>query len=50
MQEYIKHGNALIKVFRPVLTEEEQKKRENQIQIALQQFGKAMQDAERITP
>ena len=50
MTEYIQHGNALIKVFRPVLTEEEQKKRENQIQIALQQFGKAMQDAERITP
>lgn len=46
MKKYI-HGNAVIVVHRPELTTEDQKKREGQILTVLQQFGKAMQDAER---
>ena len=37
-------GNATIIVHRPKLTEAEQSKSENHIVIALQQFGRAMQD------
>ena len=38
-------GKAIIT--RPTLTDSERKKRERQIEAALQQFGRAMQDAER---
>lgn len=40
-------GNAEVVVYRPELTEEERAKRERQIVIALNQFGKAMVDAEK---
>lgn len=46
MKKYI-HGNAVICVTRPELSAEEQKKQEGRIMTALQQFGRAMQDAER---
>lgn len=46
MTEYIR-GNAVIRVHRPELSPEKEKKQEQQIMLALQQFGKAMQDAER---
>ena len=46
MKKYI-HGNAVICVTRPELSAEDQKKQEGQILTVLQQFGKAMQDAER---
>lgn len=46
MEKYI-HGNAVICVTRPELTAEDQKKQEGRILTVLQQFGKAMQDAER---
>lgn len=36
--------NAVVRVFRPNLNEEEQAKREQMILTALQQFGKAMQE------
>lgn len=42
-----KRGNATIVVYRPELTADERKKKERRIEAALQQFGKAMQDAER---
>lgn len=41
------YGNAIIVVHRPELTEAEQAKQERHIEIALQQFGKAMQETER---
>lgn len=41
-----KYGNAIVKVYRPE-HEEERKKNEKQILLSLQQFGKAMADAER---
>ena len=40
------YGNAIIFVHRPELTEAEKAKREKHIEIALQQFGKAMQEQE----
>lgn len=40
------YGNSVIKITRPVLTETERAKMEGRISIALQQFGKAMQDAD----
>lgn len=43
----IKHGNATIIIHRPELTADERKKQERQLERALQQFGRAMQDAER---
>ena len=42
--EYIV-GNAIVFVTRPELTEKEQTKVNNKISIALQQFGKAMVNA-----
>lgn len=42
MTEY-KFGNAIIVVSRPKLTEKEKAKREGNVLLALQQFGKAMQ-------
>lgn len=45
MNEYI-HGNVTIVVSRPSLTAEERARREKQILTALQQFGRAVQDAE----
>jgi len=44
IKEY-QHGNAIIRVTRPDLTEAEQAKQESYISIALQQFGKAMEEA-----
>lgn len=41
------YGNAIIVVHRPELTETEQAKQERHIEIALQQFGKAMQETKR---
>lgn len=46
MTEY-RIGNAIVRVYRPELTEAERKKREDQLRTGLQQFGKAMVDAER---
>lgn len=46
MKRY-EYGNAVIVVHRPELSHEDQKKREGQILTVLQQFGRAMQDAER---
>lgn len=43
----IQHGNATIVISRPELTEAERAKREAKILLALQQFGKAMVDAEK---
>lgn len=40
-------GNAIIEVHRPELTAEERARREAQILIALQQYGKAMVEAEK---
>lgn len=37
-------GNCIVCVTRPELSEAERTKRERQIQIALQQFGRAMQE------
>lgn len=39
------YGNAIIEIHRPTLTPEDRRKRETQIQIALQQFGKAAFEA-----
>ena len=39
----IQHGNAVIKIYRPTLTEEEKKKRETQLALALQECGKALE-------
>lgn len=46
MKQYIL-GNAVVVVHRPELSAEDQKKQEGRILTVLQQFGKAMQDAER---
>ena len=46
MTEY-RIGNAIVVVHRPELTEEERAKREAKVLLALQQFGKAMVDAEK---
>lgn len=46
MKEYI-IGNAIVEVSRPELTEAEQAKRKGVILTALQQYGKAMANAER---
>lgn len=43
----IQYGNAIIKIHRPVLTEEEQARQERQLEIALQLFGKEMMKSER---
>lgn len=43
VREYI-HGNAIITVYRPELTEKERKKIEGQILISLQQIGKEMKE------
>ena len=40
-----RHGNAIIKVYRPDLSEKELEKRKETILIALQQVGKAMEDS-----
>lgn len=37
-------GNCIVCVTRPELSDEERAKRERQIQIALQQYGRAMQE------
>lgn len=39
----IRNGNATIIVYRPTLTEEEKKKRETQLALALQECGKALE-------
>ncbi len=49
MNKYI-IGNATVVVSRPVLSESEQAKREGVILTALQQYGKAMTEAGRVTP
>jgi hypothetical protein len=36
----IKVGNCICEINRPILTPEEQKRREDQVMLALQQFGK----------
>lgn len=41
------YGNATIVIHRPELTEAEQAKSERQLLIALQQFGKAMQESKK---
>ena len=41
------YGNATIVTYRPEQTEQEQKKHERRIEAALQQFGKAMVNAEK---
>lgn len=46
MTEY-RFGNAIVKITRPVLTPDEAAKSEQRIRVALQQFGREMQDAER---
>jgi len=43
----LQFGNAIIKVYRPTLSETEQANRERQLENALQLFGKAMVDSER---
>lgn len=43
MKEYT-IGNAIVCISRPELSEAERARREKQIQIALQQFGRAMQE------
>lgn len=40
----IKIGNAIVCITRPELSDAERAKRERQIQIALQQFGRAMHE------
>jgi len=42
----LRYGNAIICIYRPELTEEERKKRETRLAIALQQFGKEMYEVE----
>lgn len=42
MEKTIQHGNAVIKVYRPTITDEERKRRERQISIALQQLGQTI--------
>lgn len=39
----LQFGNAIIKIYRPTLTAEEQKKRERNVLIALQQVGQSME-------
>ena len=46
MKKTIQHGNATIKVYRPTLTEEEQKRREKQISNALHQIGQSISKQE----
>ena len=41
-----KHGNCTITVHRPILTDEERIKREEEIKRALAEFGRAMYRAE----
>lgn len=41
VNEY-RHGNAIIYVYRPELTEEERAKRERNLLSALEQYGKAV--------
>lgn len=43
----IRHKNTIIVIHRPELPADERKKKEQRIEHALHQFGKAMQDAER---
>lgn len=40
----IKVGNCTCEINRPILTPEEQKRREEQVILALQQFGKEIQN------
>ena len=42
----LQFGNAIIKIYRPTLSETEQAKRERQLENALQLFGKAMVESE----
>ena len=42
------HGNAVIKVYRPSLGQEEQDKQEKKILIAMQQFGKEMEEKKEV--
>lgn len=44
VHEY-RHGNAIIKVYRPDISDKELKKREETILVVLQQVGKAMEDS-----
>lgn len=48
MKEYIV-GNVTIVISRPELTKSEQSKREGVILTALQQYGKAMTEAKKVT-
>lgn len=41
------HGNAVIRVYRPNLTGEERAKRESNIAVVLQQYGKLIQTNKR---
>lgn len=45
----IVYGNATIKLYRPTLTEEEQKKRENRIALALQNCAQHRKENEHET-
>lgn len=38
----VRVGNVTVEVYRPILTEEERKKRENEVIQALEVFGRAM--------
>lgn len=46
MKEY-RHGNVVLKIYRPELSDSERAKREQQILNTLQQYGKAMVAAEK---
>ena len=46
MQEYIK-GNAIIKVYRPTLTEAVKALRTNSLENALNHYGKAVKENEK---
>jgi hypothetical protein len=44
----IRVGNATIEIHRPILTDDERNKRENQVIDALKGFGKGIKEYERI--
>lgn len=47
LDKVIKDDKAIVRVYRPILTEEERAKREEQVKRAMQSIGRAMQNAER---
>lgn len=47
MVKEVVYKNAIIKIYRPTLSETEQANRERQLETALHLFGKAMVDSER---